>query len=101
MVTGEMLKFLAGFQHRSVRRITGMTEKCRAGGEWEYPSVVEAMESSGIQPIWVQINMWQTTIAERVACRPVYALCTKAVRMPGTSWLMRWWDQYAVNEPEE
>ena len=40
VVTGEMLKVLEGFHHRAVQRITGMTEKRGAGGEWEYPLVV-------------------------------------------------------------
>ena len=43
MVTGEILKFLTPFQHRAAQRITGMTAKCGAGGEWEYPAVEEAM----------------------------------------------------------
>ena len=43
VVTGEILKFLTPFQHRAAQRITGMTAKCGAGGEWEYPAVEEAM----------------------------------------------------------
>ena len=37
VVMGEMLKVLEGFHHRAARRITGMTAKRVAGGEWEYP----------------------------------------------------------------
>ena len=79
----------------------GMTEKRRSGEEWNYPSVVEAMEATGINPIGVYIKRQQTTVAERVACRPVYALCKEAERMPGTSRLVQWWDQEAVNEPDK
>ena len=43
VVTGEILKVLAGFHHQAARRITGMMAKCGAGGEWEYPLVVEAI----------------------------------------------------------
>ena len=43
----------------------------------------------------------QDTIEKRVACHPIYGLCMEAERIPGTSRLVRWWDQDAVNEPEE
>ena len=59
------------------------------------------MEATGLHSIRVYINRRQITISERVACLPVYALCTEAERMPGMSRLVRWWDQDAVNEPEE
>ena len=59
------------------------------------------MDSVGIYPIRVYIKRQKTTIEERVACRPVYAPCTEAERMPGKSRMVRWWDPDAVNEPEE
>ena len=46
VVTGAMLKVLEGFHHREVRRITGMTAKRVADGEWEYSLVVAALESA-------------------------------------------------------
>ena len=101
VVTGEMLKVLEGFHYQAARRITGMTEKRGAGREWEYPLVVEAMETAGIHPIGVYISRRQATIAERVACRPIYELCMEVERMTGKRRLVRWWDQYAVNEPKE
>ena len=78
MVTGEMLKVLTALYHRAVRRITDTTMKHGACREWEYPEVEEDMDSVGIQPIGVYIKRCQTTIAERVACRPVYEICTEA-----------------------
>ena len=78
-----------------------MTEKRRAGGEWEYPSIVETMEAEGIHPIGVYIWRQQATIVERVACCPIYELCTEVERITGTSRLVRWWDQDTVNEPED
>ena len=42
-----MLKVLEGFHHWEARRITGMTAKCVADGEWEYPLVVAALEAAG------------------------------------------------------
>ena len=59
-----------------------MTEKRGAGGEWEYPEVEEDMESAGLHPIRVYIKRRKTTIAERVARLPVYALCMDAERIP-------------------
>ena len=101
VVTGEMLKVLEGFHHLVDQRITGLTEKCGAGGEWEYPSVVEELETAGPHTIWVYIRRRQVNIAERVDFRPIYELCTEAERMTGTSGMVQWWDQYALNEPEE
>ena len=59
------------------------------------------MDSVGIHPIRVYIKRQKTTIEDRVACRPVYAPCTEAERMPGTSWMVHWWDIDTVNDPEE
>ena len=75
LVTGEMLKVLTRFHKWAARYITGMTDKRGAGGDWYYPLVNEAMESAGLQPIGVYIKRRQTTIADRVACLPFYALC--------------------------
>ena len=51
VVMGKMIKVLEVFHYWAARQITGMTEKRGAGGEWEYPSVVEAMEAARIHPI--------------------------------------------------
>ena len=59
------------------------------------------MNSVGIHPIRVYIKRPHTTKSERVACRPVYVLCTYADRIPGKIRMVHWWDQDAVNEPEE
>ena len=85
VVTGEILKVLEGFHHRAARRIMGMTAKRGAGGEWEYPMVVEAMETAGLYSIRVYNSGRHATIAERVAYHPIYELCTYAERMPGKS----------------
>ena len=41
------------------------------------------------------------TIAEKLAYRPIYELCVKVERRPGTIWRIIWWDQDVVNETEE
>ena len=53
VVTGEIPKVLTAFHHRAARRITGMTAKRGAGGEWEYLAVDEEMDYAGIHPIRV------------------------------------------------
>ena len=50
VLTGVMLKFLEGFHHRVVRRITGITVTHGAGGNWEYHPVVVALEAAVLQP---------------------------------------------------
>ena len=78
----------------------GMTAKHGARGECEYPAVEEVMNAVGIHPIGAYIKRQQMTIVERVACQPVYALCTEAEMMTGTIRMVSWWDQDAVNELE-
>ena len=97
LVTGDMIKFLKAFYHRAARRITGMTEKRGAGGEWEYLEVDESMDAAGLHPIGVCIKRRKTTIAERGACRPEYALCTEAEQITVTSQMVQWWDQDVLN----
>ena len=101
VVTGEMLKVLTEFYHRVARRIMGIMEKCGAGREWDNPAIEEAMNSAGIHHIRVYVKRRQRNISERVACKTVYALCTEAEKMLGMIWMVRWWDQDAVNKMEE
>ena len=54
----------------------GMTSKRGVGGEWEYPSVVEAMEAAGLHPMGLYTKKRQENLAERVACHLIYELCT-------------------------
>ena len=100
-VMGSMLNVLDGFHHRLSMRITGMTETCGAGRDWQYPLVVEALEDVALHPIMDYIKRRQAIIAGKVPCRPIYELCVKAEQMLGKSRMVRWWDQDVVNEPEE
>ena len=43
VVTWDMCKVLEGFHHRAEWEMTGMTDKCEAGGECKYPLVVAEM----------------------------------------------------------
>ena len=96
-----MINVLTAFHHRGARRIIGITEKRGSGGEWEYPVVEEAIDFVGLHPIGVYIKGQQTTISQKMAFRPVYALCTEADKIPGTIRMVCWWDQDTVNEMEE
>ena len=46
--------------------------------------MVAALEAAGLQLIMEYIRRRQATIAEKVACSPIYELCIKAERRPGT-----------------
>ena len=70
-----MLKLLEGFHHQTARQITGMTTKNLADWEWEYPPVVAALAAAGLHPIHEYIRIWQATIAEHIACNPIYKVC--------------------------
>ena len=54
--TLQMITILKAFHHKAARQITRMTAKHSAGGEWEYPSAEEAMDSVGLHPIGVYIK---------------------------------------------
>ena len=84
-----MLKVLGGFHHWADRRITGMTAKRLEDREWKYSLVVVALEATGLHPIKECIRRRQATKEEQVACHPIYELCIKAERRPGTSRMMR------------
>ena len=90
VLTGGTIKALTSFHHQAARRIMGMTAKRGAGGERYYSAVEEEMDYAGIQPIGVYIKSRHTTIAGMLACRPVYALCMEAERIPGMSRMVQW-----------
>ena len=51
VVMGAVLKVLGGFHHRVAIIITGITAQCTTSREWEWPPVVEVLDTSGIYPI--------------------------------------------------
>ena len=62
VVMEEMFKVLEGFHHRAAQRITVLTKKRGAGRDWEDPSVVEALETTGLHPIGVYLRRQQAEI---------------------------------------
>ena len=83
VVTGEMLKVLEGFCHQATRKITGMMVTRDVGRDWEYPPVLASLESAGLHPTMQYIRRWQSNIAEKVSCRPIYELCSNVKQIPG------------------
>ena len=77
-VIGAILKVLDGFHHREAQRITGMKAWHAEYGDWEYPSVDDALEAAGLWPIKEYTQIWQATISAKLACRPIYEICTGA-----------------------
>ena len=76
VVMRAMLKVLVGFYHRLARKIMGITARHTTSGEWEWPLLVEALETAGIWPIKEYIQQRQATIAVQVDRRPIYEICT-------------------------
>ena len=60
----------------------------KSTGEMMQTQGGDIIQTSGIHPIGVYIRRRKATIAERVACRSIYEVCTEAERRPGTIWLV-------------
>ena len=90
VVTGSMLKFMDGFHHQVARRIPEKTAWCIVYREWEWPPLTDALEIAWLWPIKEYIQRRQATIAEHIACQPIYELFTGVEKFPGSSKFMRW-----------
>ena len=69
-VIGAILKVLDGFHHREAQRIAGMKAWHAEYGDWEYPSVDDALEAAGLWSIKGYIQKRQAAIVHKVACSP-------------------------------
>ena len=67
VLTGDMLRLLEGLNHRSSRRITGMTAHRMTSREWDWPLVGYGLETAGIWPIKEYIHWSKDTILSQVA----------------------------------
>ena len=45
--------------------------------------------------------MQQVNIVEKVDIHSIYELFAKTEQMPRTIWIVTWWNQDVINEPEE
>ena len=82
---------LEGFNHRIARRIVGIMERMREGGEWEWDSVEVALEAIGLWLMRYYMQRRKATIAKYVMGRINYNMCTGADKMEGSSWFLWWW----------
>ena len=88
-----MMKVLEGFHHRAARRITGNQARRLPNGDWEYPPLAPALEAAGLWPMKEYVRRRQAHIAEYVATRPIFQLCSQAPALSGSSRALRWWQQ--------
>jgi hypothetical protein len=92
-----MLAMLKGFHHRIARRLSGrMPRYLQEEDRWEYPPIAEALDIVGLQPIEESLRRRRNAVADYVACRPIFALCTSAGRLSGSSNLPRWTEQLDI-----
>ena len=98
MVMRGVLKILEGFHHQASRRISVMMAQCIMRGEWEWPSVSDALKTSGLWTIKEYIHRRQATILAHLDCRTIYEMCTGEERMTGDTMFLRWWYQEVVQE---
>eukprot|EP00978_Attheya_sp_CCMP212_P044431 scaffold310270_cov55-Attheya_sp.AAC.1 len=89
-----MLQALEGFHRRVAHRIAGKQPYfCRETDEWIYPPIEKALEEVGLWPIKKYTEKRQNTVADYVAMRPIFELCTEAEWPTGSQSSRRWWDQ--------
>ena len=93
-ISSAMLKPLQGFHHRVARRISGlMPWYLPREDRWEYPPTSEALAIAGLFPIEVYISRRQNTVADYVACRPIFDLCLNSERLTGSPSRLLWYQQ--------
>ena len=81
VVTDAMMTVLEIFHHRIARRSAGMTASKGDGGEWEWALVESTLEVTCILSKRKYTRRRQATIAEYVAGRTIYEICTVAESM--------------------
>ena len=63
------------------------------GGRWEYPRSDKVLKECGLREIEVYVRRRRATIAEHIACRPIFAECEKGERKRGSPRHSFWWEQ--------
>ena len=87
-----MLKTLTGFHNRVARSISRMGgTRDPVTGEWFYPPVAEALDAANLYPLSHYIAVRQEQFVDRVATRPILALCQESERLPGSASRLTWW----------
>ena len=92
--TNSMLNTICGFHHRCYRKLAGKRPKQLQKDTYVYCPANEALKFCKLRPIQVYIARRQHNIKAYVVKRPIYKLCRKAVRSPGTPTRTQfWWEQ--------
>ena len=92
--TSSMLSSIQGFHHRCCRRLADKRLKRLQNGTYVYCPADEALKFCKLRPIQVYIARRRHNIKVYVVKRPIYKLCRKAVRSPGTPTRTQfWWEQ--------
>ena len=96
MVTPKTERALSAFLHGAARRLTGRQPRREKDGEWQYPSLEEAMEEALLTDIRTSILRRQNTVAQYIATRPLLDLCVGARAREGAKVTLRWWEQAGI-----
>ena len=87
------MKALEGFHVASARISTGMRPKQQRDGTWKYPKSEAVLKAANLRTIGEYIAIRRSTIARKIAERPVLQECKEARRQRGTAPRLYWWEQ--------
>jgi len=87
------MKALEGFHVASARILTGMRPKQQRDGTWKYPKSEAVLKAANLRTIGEYIAIRRSTIARKIAERPVLQECKEARRQRGTAPRLYWWEQ--------
>ena len=86
-------KRLVGFHIRAAWRMSGLRPEKKPDGSWTYPRSAEVLEACGLHTIAHYMDVSRQTVANFIVNRPIFELCTSAVRKRGSPVRPFWWDQ--------
>ena len=86
-------KRLEGFHIRAAWRMSGFWPEKKPDGSWTYPCLADVLEACGLYTIAHYMDVRRQTVANFIVNRPIFELCTGAVRKRGSPVRPFWWDQ--------
>jgi hypothetical protein len=78
------VKCLEGFHICAAWRMTGNRPKRNVDGSWTYPCSADVLNAAGLKTITHYMEVCQQTVANFIVNRPIYELCSGAVRKRGS-----------------
>ena len=93
VLSASEMKALEGFHVASARILTGMRPKQQRDGTWKYPKSEAVLKAANLRTIGEYIAIRRSTIARKIAERPVLQECKEARRQRGTAPRLYWWEQ--------